>query len=602
MPILIQAALYLLFATITVPIAKRLKLGSVLGYLVAGILLGPLFGIIGSEVKSVQHVAEFGIIIMMFLIGLELKPKEVWSMRYQLVGLGGLQIVLTTCLITGIITLLFNFTWNQAVAISLILALSSTAIVLQSVNETKQTNTQAGQSILSVLIMQDITVIPIFAILPMLVLNTANVIQNNTQHTSLISHLSYFMQTVIIISVILMIIIISKCFLNHLFRYIAKTKLIEIFTALTLLIVIGISIVMETIGLSAALGTFIAGVILSDSEFRHEIESQISPFKGLLMGIFFISIGASINFVLFYDYWYQILSWAILLIISKMLILMLLARIYKLKSANFWLFSLALAQGGEFAFVLLSFSLNLSLLSQLAVEMITLIVIISMILTPVLFLLYEKIILPKYQEISNEEADTIESKSDIIIAGAGRFGQISARVLNANKFDPIILDYDINMVETFRKYGNTAYYGNVLMPELLISAGIADAKVFIAAIDDRDCQTKLVSMLKRHQPNLLVIARAKDRHHIYELEEAGADFIVRETFESAALAATEALIMLGDDEETAKRKVDIFKEHDAKSLSNLKKIWLDHGEDKNYVSQVSINQNTLSELMKSELS
>ncbi|TNF69660.1 MAG: hypothetical protein EP298_02860 [Gammaproteobacteria bacterium] len=602
MPILIQAALYLLFAIITVPIAKKLKLGSVLGYLVAGILLGPLFGFIGSEVKSVQHFAEFGIIIMMFLIGLELKPKEVWSMRYQLIGLGGLQIVLTACLITGLITILFNFTWNQAVAISLILALSSTAIVLQSINEIKQTNTQAGQSILSVLITQDIIVIPIFAILPMLVLNTANIIQNNTDHTSLISHLSYFMQTIIIISVILIMIIIGRFFLDHVFRYIAKTKLIEIFTALTLLVVIGISIVMEKIGLSAALGTFIAGVILSDSEFRHEIESQISPFKGLLMGIFFISIGASINFILFFENWYQILLWAILLIISKILILMILARIYKLKNANFWLFSLALAQGSEFAFVLLSFSLNLSLLSQFAVEIITLVVIISMILTPVLFLLYEKIILPKYQEISNEETDTIESKGEIIIAGAGRFGQISARVLNANKFDPIILDYDINMVETFRKYGNVAYYGDALMPELLISAGIADAKVFIAAIDERDSQTKLVSMLKRHQPNLLIIARAKDRHHVYELEEAGANFIVRETFESAALAATEALIMLGDDEETAKRKVDIFKEHDAKSLSNLKKVWLDHGEDKSYVSQVSINQNTLSELMKSELS
>ena len=594
-----QAFLYLLFAVITVPIARKFKLGSILGYLIAGILIGPVFGLVGSEVSSVQHFAEFGVVMMMFLIGLELEPKEIWQMRYQLIGLGGMQILLTSALLVAIAIWLFGFAWNQAIALSLILSLSSTAIVLQSLQESKRLGTKAGQSALSVLITQDIAVIPFFAILPLLVIDQSRQALNHVDD-NMITHLPGLLQAIIIFSVILSMIIIGKLLLRHVFRYIAKTKSIEIFTALALLLIIGITIVMNKIGLSAALGTFIAGVILSDSEYRHEIESQISPFKGLLMGIFFIAIGASINFTLFISNWTYILAWVGMILSSKLVVLMALARIYKLKGADFWLFSLSLTQSGEFAFVLLTLAFSLSLLAEHTVNIIVLVVIITMLITPLLFLLYEKVLIPLYQQHNNAKADQVTHHSEVVIAGTGRFGQIIARVLNANDYDPVILDYNIDMIDTFRKYGNTSYFGNVLSPGVLESAGVQDAKVFIAALGNKDNQTTLVSMLKRHNKDLLIIARAKDRHHVYELEEAGADFVIRETFESASLAALEALTMLGDSKKQAQKKVDLFKSHDQASLKKLKALWLKSGEDKHYVSQATADKDALSELMSQE--
>ncbi|AXA34676.1 cation:proton antiporter [Francisella adeliensis] len=600
MSTLTQAALFLLFAVIIVPIAKQLKLGSVLGYLIAGILLGPLFGLIDAEIEPIQHFSEFGVVMMMFLIGLELKPKDIWHMRYQLIGLGGLQVFLTTTLLSLTAALIFNFTWNVSIAIGLILSLSSTAIVLQSTQEANQMSTKAGQSILSVLISQDIAVIPIFAILPLLVIQRTTDSISANQHQNFITNLPGVAQAIIILSTILLMIIIGKFILRYIFSYIAKTRLAEIFTALVLLLVISVSLLMESLGLSAALGAFVAGVILSENEYRHEIESQILPFKGLLMGIFFISIGASINFVLLLNNWEYILLGTILLVSIKIITLMILAKIYKLKKSDFWLFSLSLAQGSEFAFVLLGFTLTLSLIAPYTIKIIILIVIISMLLTPLLFLAYEKIIMPIYQNKNNNETDSINHSSRIIIAGAGRFGQIIARVLVSNKYNPVILDSDANTVETFRKYGAVAYYGNALNPELLMSAGILTTDVFIATIDDRSSQIELVSMLRRHRKDLIIIARAKDRHHVYELENAGANYTIRETFESANIAAIEALIALGENRQVAELKITAFKKHDESSLKTMKEAWLKNGEDKNYVSQVTANNDFLTKLMQNE--
>ncbi|WP_150466815.1 monovalent cation:proton antiporter-2 (CPA2) family protein [Francisella sp. SYW-9] len=595
---LTEATLFLFFAIIVVPITKRLKLGSILGYLIAGVLLGPLFGLIHDNVESIQHFAEFGVVMMMFLIGIELKPKKVWELRYSLIGLGGLQVIISTVLLTFICIFIFNISWNQALAISLILSLSSTAIVLQSLQEARQSNTKAGQSILSVLISQDIIVIPIFAILPLLILKHT-VVSIDRHHNNFIVS-SPVIHAIIIFITILIMIIVSKLLLRHIFRYIAKTKLPEIFTGLVLLIVISVSIFMNYLGLSPALGAFIAGVILSESEYRHEIESQISPFKGLLMGLFFISIGASISFHILVTNWEYVLLGVFLLMSSKMLVLMFIAKIYKFDKSNFWLFSLSLTQGGEFAFVLLSFTLTIKLIPSNTVDIITLIVILSMLLTPLLFMLYEKIILPICQNQNNRDADNIEHCSKVIIAGAGRFGQIIARVLKANDYNPVILDNDINTIETFRKYGNIAYYGDALNPELLISAGTREAKVFVAAIDDRDGQIDLVSMIRRHQKEIIIIARAKDRHHVYELKNAGANYTIRETFESASSAAVETLVRLGEDKRIAKLKVDKFKAYDNESLEAAEEMWLKNGEDKDYINQATINRNVLSELMKLE--
>ncbi len=594
-----QIALYLLFALITVPIAKRLKLGSVLGYLIAGVLLGPLFGLIGSEALTIQHIAEFGVVMMMFLIGLELRPKSIWQMRYQLLGLGTMQVLISALILTVLMVFLLQFTWQSALAVGMVLALSSTAIVLQSLQEIKQMDTKAGQSILSVLIAQDIAVIPIFSILPILVVGDQVM---NTQHQSWLSHFPAGIQALIIFVIICLMVLIGKYIMRYVFRYIAQTRLAEIFTALVLLLIIGVALMMESIGLSAALGAFIAGVILSGSEYRHEIESQISSFKGLLMGVFFISIGTSIHFSVLQAHWQHIILYVIVLMLIKMVVLMLLARVFRLKGADFWLFSLSLTQGGEFAFVLLSFAVSLSVLTMGVSEIITLVVILSMIITSILFLMYEKVILPHYQGRNNAPEDSIAHQGKVIIAGAGRFGQIVARVLRANKYESVILDYDSNMINTFRRYGNRAYYGNALNPEMLLAAGIESAEVFVAATNDQEAQTALVRLIRRHSSRIQIIARATNRHHVYELEEAGANYVIRETFESAAKAAEEVLIKLGDSKESAFEKVSIFKEYDQKTLEKLKTLWLKSGESKVYINQLTANSDTLSQLMQTEKS
>lgn len=596
MEILSQVFIYLLFAVIVIPISKRLGFGSVLGYLIAGILIGPILHLVGNEVGSVQHFAEFGIVIMMFLIGLELKPSMLWALRGQLIGLGGLQIVLSTIALAAI-AISMGFSWNEAIAIGMILSLSSTAIILQTLRENGYLKTTAGQSIFSVLLSQDIAVIPILAILPLLALQSS-IPETNT---SLIEGMPHWLHALLVVACIILIILSGRYLLRPIFRYIAQTKLMEIFTAFALVLVIGIALLMESLGVSPALGAFVAGVVLSDSEYRHEVESQILPFKGLLMGVFFISIGAGINFNLFFENYQEIALWVAFLMISKCVVLMFLAYIFKLKKADFWLFSLSLSQAGEFAFVLFSFVGGLYILTAATISLMTLVVIISMILTPILFVLLEKVIMPLFAQEDQKQADLINHKSHVIVAGVGRFGQVITRILNANKFNPIVLDHDAQTIEAFRKFNNRVYYGNALIPGVLASAGLADARLFVAAIDDREGQITLVQLVKRHLPNLPVIARARDRHHVYELEQAGADFVIRELFESSILAAEKALIFLGESEKKAKRKIRLFKKNDIEMLQSLKQSWLDNGVDAAYVNKATENFATLTTIMQTEL-
>ena len=595
MEILSQVFIYLLFAVIVVPISKRLGFGSVLGYLIAGILIGPILNLVGNEVGSVQHFAEFGIVIMMFLIGLELKPSMLWALRGQLIGLGGLQIILSTIVLTAI-AITMGFSWNEALAIGMILSLSSTAIILQTLRENGYLNITAGQSVFSVLLSQDIAVIPILAILPLLAFQTS--IPNT--NASVAEGMPHWLHALLVIACIFLIILSGRYLLRPIFRYIAQTKLMEIFTAFALLLVIGIALLMDFLGVSPALGAFVAGVVLSNSEYRHEVESQILPFKGLLMGVFFISIGAGVNFNLFFENYQEIILWVALLMISKCIVLMFLAYIFKLKKADFWLFSLSLSQAGEFAFVLFSFVGGLYILSSTTISLMILVVIISMILTPLLFVVLEKIIMPLFTQEDQKHADNIAHKSHVIVAGVGRFGQVVARILNANKFNPIVLDHDAQTIETFRKFNNFVYYGNALTPSVLASAGLADARLFIAAIDDREGQTTLVQLVKRHFPNLPVIARARDRHHVYELEQAGADFVIRELFESSLLAAEKALTFLGESEQNSKRKICLFKKNDLEMLQSLKQSWLDNGVDAAYVNKATENSTTLATIMQTE--
>lgn len=563
-----QVFIYLLAAVIAVPLAKRLGLGSLLGYLIAGILIGPLIGIVTDDLNGVKHFAEFGIIMMLFIVGLEIKPVALWQMRKDLTGLGGMQILLTA-VIFSVIAFLFNFKINQAITIGLILALSSTAIVLQMLQEKKWLKTRAGKSALSVLLAQDIAVIPMFAILPLLSFSTVSQVQNGHY---LFVNLPGWFQALSIILVIGIIIIAGRFLLQPIFRYIVKLRMVEIFTAFILLLIVGITLLLKLIGLSPALGAFLAGVVLSDSDYRSEIQKQIIPFKGMLMGLFFISIGASINFMLLKDVIGFVILWAFILVMIKLLVLMFLALMFKLKSNDFWLFSLSLAQGSEFGFVLFAFAAESYILTEKTAATFILVITLSMMITPILLIIFQKIFkskpLGKVQYITKNNP-----KPKIVIAGIGRFGQVIMRLLNANEYSTVVIDRDQTLIDKVNQYQIQGVLGDALSKETLTAINLDQAKIFIAALNDRDAQIDLVKLVKKNYPYLQVVARAYDHRHVYELEEAGANIAVRETFDSALEAGKEILLMLNEKKDRAKLRISLFKAHDHRLLDELKLNW-----------------------------
>mgnify|MGYP003571056548 FL=1 len=498
MALLSEAFVYLCAAVIAVPIANRLGLGSVLGYLIAGVVIGPVIGIVGSEAADVQHFAEFGVVMMLFLVGLELQPAMLWKMRQQLVGLGGLQVV-GTALVFAAAGLAFGLHWQSALALGMILSLSSTAIVLQTLNEKGWLKTQGGQSSFSVLLTQDIAVIPMLALLPLLAISGHGGEGAADGHGESAGHggealaaLPGWAQALVILAVIAAIILAGRHLLRPVFRFIAEARLREIFTATALLLVIGIALVMDFVGLSPALGTFLAGVVLSDSDYRHELESDIEPFKGLLLGLFFLTVGAGIDFDLLFGAPLSILGLALGLMAVKFMVLFLLAALFRLTGPDRWLFALGLAQAGEFAFVLFGFASGSGVLEPSLIKTMTLVVAISMLLTPALFIFYEKIVAPRALAKADREPDVIDRRGRVVVAGMGRFGQIVSRLLLTSGYDVIILDHDPQTIENLRRIGIRTFYGDATRPDLLHGAGLDDADLFVAALDDRDKQTELV--------------------------------------------------------------------------------------------------------------
>ncbi|MBO9426010.1 cation:proton antiporter [Labrenzia sp. R4_1] len=613
MELLSDAFVYLCAAVIAVPIANRLGLGSVLGYLIAGVVIGPVLGIVGSETTEVQHFAEFGVVMMLFLVGLELQPAMLWKMRKQLIGLGGLQVLGTTAVFAGA-GLAFGLVWQSAVALGMILALSSTAIVLQTLNEKGWLKTEGGQSSFSVLLTQDIAVIPMLAILPLLAVGHGGGSQGDSHgaghgggHGDGAAHggealasLPGWLQAVVILAVIAAIIVAGRHLMRPVFRFIAESHLREIFTATALLLVIGIALLMDFVGLSPALGTFLAGVVLSDSDYRHELESDIEPFKGLLLGLFFLTVGAGIDFNLLFGAPVTIFGLAIGLIVTKFVLLFGLGTIFKLKGADKWLFALGLAQAGEFAFVLFGFALSAGVLEPALLQTLTLVVAISMLLTPALFILYEKVIAPRAVTQSNRPADEIDRKGRIVIAGMGRFGQIVGRLLITSGYDVVILDHDPQTVENLGKVGLKTFYGDATRPDLLHGAGLQDADLFIAALDDRDKQTMVVEHVAKTYPKVRILARARDRHHVYELEQAGAHHSEREVFEGAMTMGRRALIDLGMHPFRARSKAKDFWHHDRAMLDDLRENYNDGGVDKSYIDAMRAHSQTLFEIMRTD--
>ncbi len=563
---LFYAFLFLGAAVVAVPIAKRLGLGSVLGYLIAGIAISPFL----TDAESIQHVAEFGVVMMLFIVGLELSPKTLWEMRNRLLGLGGLQIGLT---VVGVyaVAIILGETWQAALTIGLVLSLSSTAIVLQTLNEKGLMKSDGGQSAFSVLLFQDIAVIPMLALIPLLAMPdvaiaTAGSEGGHSEPLSLIAGLEGWQVALVNIGAIAAVIVGGHFLSRPLFRYIARSELREVFTAAALLLVVGIAFLMILVGLSPALGTFLAGVVLANSEFRHELESDIEPFKGLLLGVFFMTVGAGIDFGLLFDNWEIVATLAIGLILLKAAVLLILALVFKLKGADRWLFTLSLAQAGEFGFVLLSFVSGKGILDDRVGALLLLVIAITMMLTPALFILFERVILPRLDADQARQADEIDESGCAIIAGMGRFGQISNRVLRSNGYDTIVLDVSAETVDMFNKFGIPTFYGDAARPDLLHAAGLKDVSLLVVAIDDPERVLDIVKHARRERPDLHIIARAYGRQDVYKLYQAGATDIVRETFDSALRAARYALMSFGMSEAEARQRALLFQDKDRDAI------------------------------------
>ncbi|WP_321343843.1 monovalent cation:proton antiporter-2 (CPA2) family protein [uncultured Draconibacterium sp.] len=575
----LNALIYLGAAVVSVPIAKKLGLGSVLGYLLAGIIIGPfVLKLVGNEAGEVMHFAEFGVVLMLFIIGLELEPKLLWKMRRNIFGLGGLQVLITAGIITGV-ALLFNFQLNRAVAIGLILALSSTAIVLQTLSEKGLMRNIAGRSAFSVLLFQDMAVIPILALLPIIATLGTPATLSDTSMESIgqVAQLPGWLQLLIIIGAIVVMVIIGRFAARHIFRLVAETGLHEVFVALALLMVIGIALGMDAIGLSPALGTFIAGVVLADSEYRHELETTIDPFKGLLLGLFFISVGAGINFNLLIENPWIIIGFVLLLIFIKFAVLLILGRIFRLKKGFEFLFAFLLAQASEFAFVLISFSKQNKLFDDKTSGMLLLVVTLSMAISPLLLIFNDKAVSPILARWQNKlEYDEIEEQeTPVILAGFGRFGLTVGRILLANGFKVTILDNNPSNVETLRKYGFKLYFGDITRPTMLEKAGIEKARMLILSMAEHENALKVAEIVCKKYPHVKVLARAKDIFHVFEYLNLNINKVQRETFHSAAELGNTALVELGFSKYEAYRATRTFKHHEDQVTEELYRHWLE---------------------------
>lgn len=571
------AFIFLIAGVIAVPIASKLGLGSVLGYLIAGIAISPLLASLDIDVVSVQHFAEFGVVMMLFLVGLELEPKKLWQMRHRLFGLGGLQVGLTTAAVMAV-AMAFGLQWQVALATGMVLAVSSTAIVLQTLQEKGLMRSDGGQSSFAVLLFEDVAVIPMLAFIPLLALPELVAASHGADgdhggSLSIVEDLEGWQRTLVTVGAIGLVIGGGSFFTRPVFRFIALANLREMFIAAALLAVIGIALLMSIVGLSPALGTFIAGVVLANSEYRHELESDIDPFKGLLLGLFFITVGAGINFDLLFQSPGLILGMTIGLMALKAIILFGLAVAFKIKGSDRWLFTLGLAQAGEFGFVLLSFTVANAVIPKEIADNLLLVVALTMILTPLLFILYDRVIANMFSEAQAREPDEITKKGDIIIAGHGRFGGVINRILRLSGYETVVLDHQSSQLDMLRTFGFEAFYGDATRPDLLNAAGIKDAKVLVIAIDDKQQATELVKYVSANHPHVVIIARAIDRNHVYELWSAGAREIIRETFDSSIRAGRETLKALGLDHKTSQTIVDEFIKYDRQSIKELAMLY-----------------------------
>jgi len=570
-----QAMIYLAAAVIMVPIAKKLGLGSVLGYLFAGIIIGPVgLHFIGEEGQDLMHFAEFGVVMLLFVIGLELEPSRLWRMRRSIAGLGGMQVAFTTIALAGL-SMLLQLDWKQALVLGMILSLSSTAIVLQSLTEKGQLKSAAGESSFAVLLFQDLAVIPMLAVLPLLASQATGNAASHTE-SGLISHWPGWAQTLAVLGSVAIVIVCGRYLLRPVFRLIAKTGLREMFTAIALLLVVGTATLMNAVGLSPALGAFLAGVVLANSEYRHELESDLDPFKGLLLGLFFIAVGASINFHLILSRPWLIIGLVAAVMSLKMLVLMVLGKLFKLATPQNLTFSFGLSQVGEFAFVLSNAAREAGILSQEIMDTLVAVVALSMVITPLVMLINDKWIQPRLcdpeKNKPKREHDVEAEENPVIIAGFGHFGNTVGRFLRANNIKATVLDTDSDNVDTLRRMGFKVYYGDASRHELLEIAGAKQARLIIIAIGDEEKRLEMIETIKKHFPNLRMLVRATNRNDAYALMNAGMLHIYRETLDTSIRMGVDAMKLLGYRAHETNRLAKTFFKEDERRLKYLSSI------------------------------
>lgn len=572
--ILFQSIVFLAGAILCVPIAKRFGLSSVIGYLMAGMLIGPfILGFVGQEGEDILEFAEFGVVMMLFIIGLEIKPKSFWQMRKIVLGMGSIQ-VFGTIALTFAILYGFDIEWKLSLTVAMAVALSSTAITLQTNKEKGLMQTTYGTSSFSILLFQDIIVIVMLAVLPLLSnLSDGATVETNghNSHTSFLENLPLGWQALSIVSSIILIIVAGRFLVVPMLRIVAKSKVRELLVASALLIVAGISFLMELVGLSPALGAFLGGVVLATSEFKHELESTLDPFKDLLLGLFFMAVGASINFAVIGENPLLISGLVISVILIKAIVLFIIGIIFKMKIDQRLLLMVGLAQIGEFAFVLLSFAFQLNIFEKEQLDILLVVTALTMTLTPILWIINEHLCLPKIgtKESENKPMDDIQVNNKTILVGFGHFGSTIGRFLRAHGISTTVLDIDSNRVDFLRKMGFEVFYGDASRMDLLESAGIAEADYLICAIDNPDVALGIVKKVKDKYPHVKLLVRARNRYDAYDLHNIGVEHIYRESLDTSVKMASDVLHFMGFDRDATHDQATKFINLDVRSLKRL---------------------------------
>ncbi|WP_305373783.1 glutathione-regulated potassium-efflux system protein KefB [Photobacterium leiognathi] len=585
---LVLSVVFLSAAIIAVPLAQKLGLGSVLGYLIAGIIIGPWGLALISDVDAILHFSEFGVVLLLFLIGLELNPKKLWQMRKPILGLGGSQVAITSIVIAGIVMsfagLLPTITWRDAAVIGMGLALSSTAIALRVIEEQQLSGSETGQSGFAVLLFQDIAVIPMLALLPALAGGEGG----------------SWNDAVWMLGGIALLLVGGHFLLRPLFRYVVMSGVRELFNVAALLLVLGIALIMQAFGLSMALGAFLAGVLLAESEYRHELEIAIEPFKGLLLGLFFISVGMAVNLGLLWQYPLQILAAVLALVAVKGGVLYLLARIFGVREKSRSQMAAILSQGGEFAFVLFTAARTEGLLDGQLLAFLLVVVSLSMMTTPLVLTLQNRWYVRGFQaDVEPEpETDVVDRSPQVIITGFGRFGQVIGRLLFSNKIKVTILERDPSQIQFLRKFGYKVFYGDATQLDLLRSAGADKAEAIIICTDAPTEVMEVVALCQQHFPHLKILARARSRVEAHQLLSQGVECFSRETFAGALDLGRQALISLGMHPYKAKRAEAHFRKIDTQALRDLLP---QHSEEVNLASRQKEARKELEEIFDREM-